>query len=176
LAIAETADHPFSLADISRELGYLYIRMGEISQAIALLERGLALARSRDLTLWLPSIGSARLVFDRNGAAGILRRDSDAKAIAHPTDARLCHRALEKLMDLAQRNDVRLRQSFRRVGPSALLATPPRAPDLPEKPLRSTVLHGRLCTCWILTDWHHEQRPTIPIAWLAVSMPRRSHS
>ena len=37
------------------------------------------------------------------------------KAIAHPTDARLCHRALEKLVDLAERNGVRLRQSYRRV-------------------------------------------------------------
>jgi transposase, IS5 family len=37
------------------------------------------------------------------------------KAIAHPTDARLCHRALEKLVDLAERNNVPLRQSYRRV-------------------------------------------------------------
>jgi len=28
------------------------------------------------------------------------------KAIAHPTDARLCHRALEKLVDLARRYHV----------------------------------------------------------------------
>jgi hypothetical protein len=31
------------------------------------------------------------------------------KAIAHPTDARLCHRALEKLVDLARRHHVPLR-------------------------------------------------------------------
>jgi transposase, IS5 family len=43
------------------------------------------------------------------------------KAIAHPTDARLCHRALEKLVDLAQRNDVRLRQSYRRVAKRAAI-------------------------------------------------------
>src|SRR5437764_7527317 len=30
------------------------------------------------------------------------------KAVAHPTDARLCHRALEKLVDLAQRYEVPL--------------------------------------------------------------------
>jgi hypothetical protein len=36
-------------------------------------------------------------------------------AIAHPTDARLCHRALEKLVDLARHNKVPLRQSYRRV-------------------------------------------------------------
>jgi hypothetical protein len=37
------------------------------------------------------------------------------KAIAHPTDARLCHRALEKLVDLAKRNNVPLRQSYARL-------------------------------------------------------------
>jgi transposase, IS5 family len=43
------------------------------------------------------------------------------KAIAHPTDARLCHRALEKLVDLAQRNQVPLRQSYRRVAKRAAI-------------------------------------------------------
>src|SRR5262249_57662882 len=43
------------------------------------------------------------------------------KAIAHPTDARLCHRALEKLVDLARRHDVRLRQSYIRVAKRAAI-------------------------------------------------------
>ena len=43
------------------------------------------------------------------------------KAIAHPTDARLCHRALEKLVDLARRNAVPLRQSYRRVAKRAAI-------------------------------------------------------
>ena len=43
------------------------------------------------------------------------------KAIAHPTDARLCHRALEKLVDLARRYGLRLRQSYRRVGKRAAI-------------------------------------------------------
>src|SRR5215469_10666691 len=43
------------------------------------------------------------------------------KAIAHPTDARLCHRALEKLVDLARRHDVPLRQSYRRVAKRAAI-------------------------------------------------------
>ncbi len=42
-------------------------------------------------------------------------------AIAHPTDARLCHRALEKLVDLAQRHGVPLRQSYRRVAKRAAI-------------------------------------------------------
>jgi transposase, IS5 family len=43
------------------------------------------------------------------------------KAIAHPTDARLCHRALEKLVDLAKRNNVPLRQSYLRVAKRAAI-------------------------------------------------------
>ena len=43
------------------------------------------------------------------------------KAIAHPTDARLCHRALEKLVDLAKRNHLELRQSYRRVAKRAAI-------------------------------------------------------
>ena len=43
------------------------------------------------------------------------------KAIAHPTDARLCRRALEKLVDLAQRHGVTLRQSYRRVAKRAAI-------------------------------------------------------
>jgi transposase-like protein DUF772 len=37
------------------------------------------------------------------------------KAIAHPTDARLTHRAIEKLVDLAKREGVELRQSYLRL-------------------------------------------------------------
>jgi transposase, IS5 family len=43
------------------------------------------------------------------------------KAIAHPTDARLTHRALEKLADLAKREGVTLRQSYRRVAKRAAI-------------------------------------------------------
>jgi IS5 family transposase len=43
------------------------------------------------------------------------------KAIAHPTDARLCVRALEKLVDLARRRHVPLRQSYRRVAKRAAI-------------------------------------------------------
>jgi hypothetical protein len=43
------------------------------------------------------------------------------KAIAHPTDARLCHRALVKLVDLARRHHVPLRQSYRRVAKRAAI-------------------------------------------------------
>jgi transposase, IS5 family len=43
------------------------------------------------------------------------------KAVAHPTDARLIHRAIEKLVDLAQREGVELRQSYLRVAKRAAI-------------------------------------------------------
>ena len=43
------------------------------------------------------------------------------KAVAFPTDAKLCHRARERLVRLAKRHGVRLRQSYARVGKSALI-------------------------------------------------------
>jgi hypothetical protein len=43
------------------------------------------------------------------------------KAVAHPTDARLAHRAIEKLVDLAQREGVELRQSYLSVAKRAAI-------------------------------------------------------
>ena len=43
------------------------------------------------------------------------------KAIAHPTDARLTHRAIEKLVDLAKREGIELRQSYLRLAKRAAI-------------------------------------------------------
>ena len=43
------------------------------------------------------------------------------KAITHPTDARLIHRAIEKLVDLARREGVKLRQSYLRLAKRAAI-------------------------------------------------------
>ena len=43
------------------------------------------------------------------------------KAVAHPTDARLLHRAIDKLADLARREGVALRQSYVRVAKRAAI-------------------------------------------------------
>ena len=43
------------------------------------------------------------------------------KAIAHPSDARLMHRAIEKLVGLAKRESVELRQSYLRVARRAAI-------------------------------------------------------
>jgi transposase, IS5 family len=43
------------------------------------------------------------------------------KAVAHPTDARLTHRAIEKLVDQAKREGVELRQSYLRLAKRAAI-------------------------------------------------------
>ncbi len=50
--LAETLDHPYSLGQVCWYLGYLQIVRGELGDAIRVLERGLALARERNLTYW----------------------------------------------------------------------------------------------------------------------------
>ena len=69
------------------------------------------------------------------------------KAIAHPTDARLAHRAIEKLVDLAKREGVELRQSYLRVAkraaimvgalyPCASVQTRPAGAEVPARAAR----------------------------------------
>src|SRR5438045_6361815 len=77
-------------------------RLGE-EQLVALLHESLSVAHK---TGALATRDLERVVVDTT---------VQLKAIAHPTDARLCHRALQKLVDLAERTGVRLRQSYRRV-------------------------------------------------------------
>ena len=83
-------------------------RLGE-AELVALLQESLSVAHK---TGALATKDLERVVVDTT---------VQPKAIAHPTDARLCHRALEKLVDLAQRNDVKLRQSYRRVAKRAAI-------------------------------------------------------
>src|SRR5438132_6324728 len=83
-------------------------RLGE-GELVALLQESLSVAHQ---TGALATRDLERVVIDTT---------VQPKAIAHPTDARLCHRALEKLVDLAERNDVKLRQSYRRVAKRAAI-------------------------------------------------------
>jgi IS5 family transposase len=83
-------------------------RLGE-EQLVVLLQESLSVAHKSGA---LATKDLERVVVDTT---------VQPKAIAHPTDARLCHRALEKLVDLAQRNDVKLRQSYRRVAKRAAI-------------------------------------------------------
>lgn len=83
-------------------------RLGE-EQLVALIQESLSVAHK---TGALATRDLERVVVDTT---------VQPKAIAHPTDARLCHRAIEKLVDLARRNDVPLRQSYRRVAKRAAI-------------------------------------------------------
>ena len=83
-------------------------RLGE-DELVALLQESLSVAHKAGA---LATRDLERVVVDTT---------VQPKAIAHPTDARLCHRALEKLVDLARREGVKLRQSYRRVAKRAAI-------------------------------------------------------
>jgi IS5 family transposase len=90
------------------------------------------------MTRWRQRMGEERLVAliqeslsvaTKTGAAKpsdfskvIVDTTVQPKAIAHPTDAKLMHRAREKLVRLAKKHGVVLRQSYERVGKYALIA------------------------------------------------------
>jgi len=71
--IAEAADHPYSLGIASYGLGGVYLRMGNLSKAIAALERGLDLCQGgRLLTLFVVTavhLGYAYALAGRTGEA-----------------------------------------------------------------------------------------------------------
>ena len=90
------------------------------------------------LTRWRQRMGEEKLVAliqeslsvaTRTGAAKpadfskvIIDTTVQPKAIAFPADARLMHRARERLVKLARKTGVQLRQSYERVGKHALIA------------------------------------------------------
>ncbi len=83
-------------------------RMGE-EKLIALLQESLAVA-AKTKALRLSDLTQA-----------VVDTTVQEKAVAFPTDAKLCHRARERLVRLAKRHGVRLRQSYARVGKLALI-------------------------------------------------------
>jgi transposase, IS5 family len=83
-------------------------RLGEV-ELVALLQESLAVAHK---TGAIETKDLERVVVDTT---------VQPKAIAHPTDARLMHRALEKLVRLAKAEGVMLRQSYLRVGKHAAI-------------------------------------------------------
>jgi IS5 family transposase len=90
------------------------------------------------MTRWRQRMGEEKLaaliqeslaVATRTGAAKpadfskvIVDTTVQPKAVAHPTDAKLMHRARERLVRLAKQHGVALRQSYERVGKHALIA------------------------------------------------------
>ena len=83
-------------------------RLGE-EQIAALLQESLSVAHR---TGAIESKDLERVVVDTT---------VQEKAIAHPTDARLIHRAIEKLVGLARREGIELRQSYLRVAKRAAI-------------------------------------------------------
>lgn len=83
-------------------------RLGE-EQLVALIQESLAVAHK---TGALATKDLERVAVDTT---------VQPKAIAHPTDARLMHRAIEKLVALAKREGVPLRQSYLRVAKRAAI-------------------------------------------------------
>ena len=83
-------------------------RLGE-EQIAALLQESLSVAHR---TGAIESKDLERVVVDTT---------VQEKAIAHPTDARLTHRAIEKLVETAKREGVELRQSYLRVAKRAAI-------------------------------------------------------
>src|SRR5262249_36290781 len=83
-------------------------RLGE-EQIVALLQESLSVA---DRTGAIDTKDLERVAIDTT---------VQEKAIAHPTDARLTHRAIEKLVELAKREGVELRQSYLRLAKRAAI-------------------------------------------------------
>ena len=59
IRIAESVDHPFTLATAHAGIGSLYVRRGDFEVGIPILEHGLELCRTWKLSLWFPPIASA---------------------------------------------------------------------------------------------------------------------
>ena len=71
IRIAESVDHPFSLATAHAGIGALYIRQGNLEAGLPILERGLELCRTWKLSLWVPPIASALGIgYMQSGRAG----------------------------------------------------------------------------------------------------------
>ena len=83
-------------------------RLGE-EQLVALIQESLSVAHK---TGAIATKDLERVVVDTT---------VQPKAIAHPSDARLMHRAIVKLVDLANRNDIPLRQSYLRLAKRAAI-------------------------------------------------------
>ena len=99
------------------------------------------------MTRWRQRMGEEKLVAliqeslnvaTRTGAAKpadfsrvIVDTTVQPKAVAFPTDAKLMHRARERLIRLAKKHGVTLRQSYERVGKRALIAHQRYAHDAP---------------------------------------------
>jgi tetratricopeptide (TPR) repeat protein len=56
--MAEALDHPFSLTQAYFAFGSLYLRKGDLSKAIPVLERGLGLCQVANIRTWFPTVAA----------------------------------------------------------------------------------------------------------------------
>jgi class 3 adenylate cyclase/tetratricopeptide (TPR) repeat protein len=57
--MAESVDHPFSLTQAYFGLGELYLRKGDLHQALPVLERSLGLCQVANIQTWFPTVAAA---------------------------------------------------------------------------------------------------------------------
>lgn len=60
VALAETPEHPWSLAGAYMTVGFVHLSQGHLDEAGPVLDRGLAFSREMDLGAWLPMLLCAR--------------------------------------------------------------------------------------------------------------------
>ena len=60
VALAETPEHPWSLAGAVMTLGFVHLSQGHLDEAGPVLDRGIVFSREMDLTAWLPMLLCAR--------------------------------------------------------------------------------------------------------------------
>ena len=60
VALAESPEHPWSLAGAYMTLGFVHLSQGHLDEAGPVLDRGIAFSREMDLTAWLPMLLCAR--------------------------------------------------------------------------------------------------------------------
>jgi tetratricopeptide (TPR) repeat protein len=130
IRLAESVDHPFSRIFAGWVLGYLHIARGEPERAVDLLERGLALSRDWNVTLFsvLGSglLGYAYALAGRSGdglplldqalaAMHVMGyRGHEPLFLGHLAEAYLLEDRLDDALELAQRALTRARERGRR--------------------------------------------------------------
>ena len=75
LAVAEAADHPWSIAGSLMTVGFVHLSRGHLAAAMPVVDRGIAFSREMDLTAWLPMLVCVRGAAEARGgrvAEGVL--------------------------------------------------------------------------------------------------------
>jgi tetratricopeptide (TPR) repeat protein len=116
--LAEAGEHPFSLTQAYFALGSLYLRKGDLSKAIPVLERGLGVCQVANIRTWFPTVAATlgytytlagrvaeALPLLQQAAAQDTFRDSSAahaRWVAYLSEAYLLTGHMDEAMDLAR--------------------------------------------------------------------------